>query len=179
MVITTFWKNFIIGLLISVFFFTIVAKIGTDYVVDVVQKSIEKDEKEELSNNNGNSGNLGPINTADLSGTYSFAVFITEDTYLTDFAPSFDGYSYSSILESEKMQYSKTIRYVCVVTFDSSNCQIIVDTMVGNILVPINNVYVPLDHAYYLARTQADGFDMNKLAEIAQILEKEFSIQIK
>lgn len=167
MVITTFWKNFIIGLVISMLFFAIVAKIGADYVVDAVQKSVEKDKDDKLSQNVNQNQNDGPKDISDISGTYSFAVFITEDTYLSDFAPPFDGYTYDSIIESEHMQYSKTIRYICAVTFDSSNRQIIVDTMVGNILVPINNVSVPLDYTYYLARTGSNGFTPSGLAEIA------------
>lgn len=54
-----------------------------------------------------------------------------------------------------------------MVTFDAANKQFLVDTMCANLLIPYNNVNVPLDYVYYLIRTNSADIDYTYLANYA------------
>lgn len=153
-------------MIISILAFSIVANYGMDFIVETVLASLEKtdDEQNDTDNNDPND-----VISEDLSvaGTYSFAVFITQNTYVPDYAPAFDGYTYDSIMQTYEMQYSQILRYVSVVTIDAVNHQILVDTMSANFLVSYNDVYFPLDYIYYLIRTGSSDFDYRYLTDIA------------
>jgi len=154
-------------MIISVLAFSIVADYGIEFLVDTISDFTEKnDEKNNIDNES--TDNSGLI-TQDFSvtGTYSFVVFVTKNNYVPDYVPSFDGYTYDSILETYEMQYSQTLRYVIVVTIDAANHQVLVDTMSGNFLVSYNGVNIPLDHVYYMVRNGVDGLGYRYLADIA------------
>jgi len=165
--ITTFWKNFLIGMIISVLAFTVIAKFGVDFIVDTVSASFLDKEDEDDNVIDDNKDNNTVREDFSVTGTYSFAIFVTQNTYLPDYVPAFDGYTYDSILETYEIQYAQNLRYIVVVTIDSANKQFLIDTMVGNLLIPYNNVSVPLDYIYYLVRTGTKDVDYEYLADFA------------
>lgn len=154
-------------MIISILAFSIIAKYGVEFLSEsVIDPFFNKDT--DADNTDDKSPNEAlKIEDFSVTGTYSFAVFITQDTYVPDYAPAFDNYSYDSILESYEMQYSKIIRYVSVVTIDAANEQVLVDTMVGNFLVEYNDVKYPLDYVYYLVRNGSSVFDHRFLADVS------------
>ena len=154
-------------MIISILAFSVVANYGIEFIVDTVSQSFNKEDDKNEANNDNTVDNTLKTEDFSLTGTYSFAVFVTKNTYVPDYSPSFNGYTYDSILESYEMQYAELLRYVIVVSIDSANRQVLVDTMSGNFLVYYNGVYVPLNHIYYMVRTQKDGLDYRYLTDIA------------
>lgn len=152
---------------ISILAFSIVANYGIDFIVEIVSESFDKKVDKSENNEDDSTNNIITDTDFSVTGTYSFAVFVTQNTFVPDYIPPFDGYTYDSIMDTYNIQYSQVIRYIVVATIDAANRQVLVDTMSGNVLVTYNDVQIPLDYVYYLLRNGSDEFNYEYLADFA------------
>ncbi len=148
-----FWKNFLIGLGISLIVFTLIACFGIRYTMNKVEDGMKDPEKAATDEEEET-----PVVYDDdyalpkVQGTFSFLIMITENTGNPDNIPVFDGETFDSLLETNHGEYAQTIRYLCAFQFNASTKQYVINTMSGNITVTVSGTEVPLDYAYYLYR---------------------------